>query len=689
MVVDLGDGLSHEGGLSVAATPVGVAHGHFSMRIILMQVCPASYGPVRLAGKICSMLTSLIAVLAVVQGVDGSADASRENDVEDITITGTRTPTLKSEIPGGVSVLTAADLEIRQIVRVIDALKALPGVSVARAGTGGLTQLRLRGAEANHVLVLIDGVEANDPSAADDYQYEHLSVTEIERIELIRGGQSAMWGSDALAGVINIVTRKGSEGFSGAVRSEAGSFGTVSAGGRLSTGGDGWHMAFGADWRDSDGVNISRQGEETDPYDNLTLNFRGGADLGDRVTVDASLRYEDTSAAFDGTDFTTSLPADSDDVNETSKLFTGVTVSGVVVPETLKQTVRITYLDTEVAAFQNGSANGDTTSETLSLYADTVYTPIEDHSVTLFVDYEDIDFRQRGDASPFGDPNRDEDYNVVGFGAQYRGELVGGLVFTGAIRHDDFSDFGDFTSWSAGLSAAIPPTGTRIFGNVSRGFKAPTFTERFGFFTNFQGNPDLQPEESFQVEFGLEQAFSDTLRIGVTAYFADLDNEINGFVFDPVTFNFTAGNNSGTTERNGFEITLDAEPLPGLTLSAQYSYLDADEPDGLGGRLREIRRPRHEAALSLQYVPDETLSLALDIDYTGQSTDFFFDPNTFAREVVALDDYFLVRLAGSYAVSDRVAITARVENLLDADYEDILGFNTPGAAAYGGLRVTF
>lgn len=627
------------------------------------------------------------AFLAALQ--TAGAPATIDDNSEEILVTGTRVPVRAEDLTSAVSVLTAEDLELRQITRVVDALKALPGVAVARGGgIGGTTQLRLRGAEANHVLVIIDGIEVNDPAAGDEFQFEHLALTEIERIELIRGPMSTVWGSDALAGVINITTKSGASSAGGRVRAEAGSFGTVDVGASLRDGGESWHASAGVDVRSSDGVNASRVGDEADGYENMTLNARAGVSLSPAITLDASLRYEDARSEFDATDFTTSLPGDSDDVTETEKLYAGLTARATLVDGVLTQTARATYLDSLITNTSFGNFNGSTASEKWSFYADTVITPIEGQTISLLFDHEDTEFAQRGNASFFGDPNQDRSLSVTGFGASYVGTFADILSLNAAIRYDDNSDFRDFTSWRAGMAVKATDQ-LRIFAGVARGQKAPTVIERFGFFTNFAGNADVQPENSIQWEVGLDYTVSDRVSITVTGFLTRLENEINGFVFDPTIGDFggfTVANIADRSTRDGLEVSFEAQPTDQLSIVGQYSYVNSKEASGA---VLEVRRPNHQAFLGLQYQASSDFRLSVDLDYTGRAFDNFFDPVTFAAERVTLQNYLLVRVAGDYKISDAIRITARAENLLDQRYEDILGFNTPGLGAYAGLRFDF
>lgn len=625
--------------------------------------------------------------------VNAQQTDTADGGVEDVIVTGTRIPARVSDIASPVTIISAEELAARQTIRLVDVLATLPGIAVQRTGSvGGQTQLRLRGAEANQTLILIDGVEANDPAAGDEVQLEHLVTTGVERIEIIRGPQSAAWGSDALAGVINIVTKKGSGDLSIGAHAEAGSFGTFNGGFTARSGGEGWHLNGGFNYLDASGTNVSRVGDEDDGYRNVTANVRGGFDITDSISFDANIRHTDTENEADAADFlVTGLPADSDNVTDTRSTAFGAGLKGIFLDGAWTQSLRITWLDTEIENTAGGAPNGATAAERFSFYADARLKLADNHALTLLFDHEESDFRQRGTASPFGDPNQDQERSVTGYGADYTGQWVPNFTVTASVRRDDNDGLDDFTSWRFGASYSYPESGTRLFGNIARGQKAPTFIELFGFFADqFVGNPNLEPERSTNYEVGIEQTWLDGRVMTRATYFsANLRNEIDGFVFDPVTFQFTADNVDGRSTREGIELELDAAVNEALTLRANYAYLRSREPDANGVLQQEVRRPRHSADVYLSYQPTDAFSVTANASYTGEAIDTFFPPFPQPSERVTLNDYVLVNVTGQYAVNETVTVYGRAENLFDVNYENVFGFNTPGLGVFGGIRVKF
>ena len=212
-------------------------------------------------------------------------------------------------------------------------------------------------------------------------------------------------------------------------------------------------------------------------------------------------------------------------------------------------------------------------------------------------------------------------------------------------------------------------------------------TERFGFFTNFIGNPNLKPEESRGWEVGIDQQlFAGQLVFQLTWFDETLEDEINGFVFDPISGGFTADNETGESDRQGLEIGGEWQITDGLRLGLAYTYLDATEEDSTGSQTDEIRRANHIANVNLDWQANARLSVNFNVDYNGEQDDFFFPPTPPFQETVTLDSFTLVNLAVRYQVSPTVSVFARIENAFDEDYEEIFGFSAPGRTAFAGIR---
>ena len=633
--------------------------------------------------KQLAFLIFLVPVTAV-----AANDTTEELDT--IVVTASRTPISVAHSGSSLTVINRDEIERRQLVYVADVLRDVPGVSVSRSGTfGSQTQIRMRGSEANQVLVMIDGIEVNDPAIGGEFQFEHLTTADIDRIEIVRGPQSALWGSDALGGVINIITRHAETPLSASGYIEGGSFGTVLAGGRLSAAQNAYAIDLSVSYLDTDGSNIARTGAEDDGYSNNTINLTARLDPSERWHFEFSGRRTDTTKQFDGVDFAaTGLPIDADLETDATQNYLRSAASFSLANWTHR--LSATYLDTKNDNFAGGVGTGSTAAEKLGVYyqATLRFSKSEDHTLTIAVDHEQEDFHQRGTPSPLGDPNQDQTLETTAYVVEYRAVPFDSLALSAAVRYDDNSDFDEITTYRLSTSYLIQRSNTRLRASYGTGQKSPTFLERFGFFPDlFLGNPNVAPESSRGWEIGFEQIWRNDRFVFMATYFnEELKDEINGFVFDPNTFLFTAANEIGTSDRQGVELMFSAH-FTAVDVTASYTVTDSTQPDGSGGEVDEVRRPRHMVSANLNYAVQERTNINLNVSYNGSQYDLFFPPFPQPSEQRKLDGYTLVNLAASYQVTNRVQVYGRIENLFDEQYEDVLGFNTPGIGAFVGVRL--
>lgn len=629
--------------------------------------------------------------------------AAEAGDVETLVVTAARTPVQAAQVGSSITVLDRDYLAARQGPVLADLLRGISGLSISRSGVpGSLTQLRVRGAEANQVLVLIDGIEANDPAAGGEFNFAHVLTDDIERVEIVRGPQSALWGSDALAGVVNILTRRGEPGAHGSAFAEGGSFGTVHAGASLHGAGDDFGFRVGGSILDSDGSNASQQGDENDGYANTTLYFSANWRPLRALALEFSGRHVSGTNEYDSIDFLTGLPADSNLETAFAQNYGRASGRLDVFEGRWQHLVTGSVTDTENDNFSSGiNTDGTAGRKTRfgyqsNLFLDTPGRLAARHTLSLAFEYEAEDFQQRGTATPFGDPNQDLDMHSHGLAGEYRLDVSERFTISAGVRHDSNSDFGDDTSWRVTGVYSVHDTGTRVRASYGTGSKNPTFTERFGFFTAesdpfFVGNPDLRPEESDGWDIGADHDFADgRIRVGVTCFRQDLEDEINGFAFDPALGVFTALNAEGRSKRRGLEFSGRAVIVRGLELGADYTWLDATQPDAVTGeQVLEVRRPEHNANVNLDWrFAADRGRLNLNLGYNGDQRDVFFPGPAFAAMPATLDDFVLVALAGSWRVSRYLDLFGRIENLLNADYEEVVGYAAPGIGAFAGLRLS-
>ena len=629
--------------------------------------------------------------LAACSQANAQSGTTAEEPIDQIIVTGARSPIDISRIGSATTVITRADLERRQARYVTDVLRAVPGFAVSHSGViGSQTQVRVRGSEANHVLVLIDGVRANDPATGDEFRWEHLATGNIERIEIVRGPQSALWGTDAVGAVVNVITRNGGGRQGADVYAESGSNSSVNLGANGALNAGDWNLSAGVEYLDTDGENISRTGDEDDGYDLTTAQLGARYDDGDRLSVNAGLRAVDARSEFDAVDFVaTGLPADSNSETRSDEMVGNLGASLTSRNERLTLHGRLRYYESDNRNFVDNVQDSSSASERwqYELQSD---ISIGDNMLVLALEHIDTEFRQRG-AFVFGDPNQDQDMQITSAIGEYQHTAGERLTWILSGRFDSNSDFDDIFTGKASLAYQLSDA-TRLRASAGTGQKTPTFTERFGFFPGqFIGNPDLKPERSTSFEAGLDQdLLAGALSLQVTAFLQELRDEINGFVFDPDTFLSTAENRPGTSERSGVELAAQWRLGDAFNLSASYTYTDASEEDDAGQRSTELRRPKHMGNLTLDYITrNERFGATLAADYGGTRSDIFFPPFPEPQQIVTLSNYWLVDLTARFRVTDSLTLFARGSNLLDEDYEQVFGYRTMGRTGYIGLRADF
>lgn len=639
----------------------------------------------------------VFSIILCSSAVYASAEDNPELEHVLVTTAGLQ-PITAEDVAGSLTVITREEIERRQVRYLSELLRTVPGFAVSQSGgPGSFTQIRVRGSEANHVLVLIDGIRANDPASGDEFQFAHALTADIERIEIIRGPQSATWGTEAVAGVINIIRRKDISPGASELNSygEGGSFGSLAAGvdGGIRRGRT--QFSAGVSYVESDGINVSRGPGEKDGTDNTTADARLEIEATDALRLTFTGQYVDANNEFDDFSFVTGLPVDTDHFTQAERTYLSGVASLNRPDSRWDASASLNWLESDNQNFAFGAWSNSTASQNLELRAQASVgldagDPL-DHRLTLAVDHRDVEFSQRGIASDFGDPNQDQSYDVVGYATEYVARPIEGFTWTLSARHDDFSAFEDATTWQIAASNRRD-SGIKLRGSVGTGIKAPTFLERFGFYPNFfQGNPDLKPESSVGWEIGIDAPIGDSgIVISATWFDQELEDEIDGFVFDPETFFFTAINRPGKSERHGIELVLDGQWTSNLGLIASYTYTDATEFTSAGTIAPESRRPEHMASLALnQAFADGRGNVNLNVSYNGTQIDNFFPPPQFALVQVELDGFTLVDLAASWSLTSSLEIIARVSNLLDEEYEEVLGFARPGRGVFVGLRGQF
>ena len=594
------------------------------------------------------------------------------------------------KLGASVTVIDPQALEARQTRIVSDVLRDVPGIAVSRIGAvGGQTQVRIRGTEANQVLVLIDGIEAADPFQGE-FDFGTLIADPAARIEVLRGQQSSLYGSDAIGGVINYITLSGREAPGYAARIEGGSFGTISGGARAAGASGDFDYALSGSYYGTDGYATARGGTRDVGSDSVGATAKLGWAPGDALKLTAVLRYSYTDADTNNSEFDPTSPlfgytVDSPGVHYKNEAFYGLlsaqfsaldgrwvnTLSGQFADSTRKG-----YNSFGLDYGNKGQRYKGSFTSSLSLGTEALT-----HRLTAAVDVERETFRS---LSPFGFQGKRHTDNI-GIVGQY--ELIGDAFSLGAsVRHDDNNRFANATTWRVQGSYRLP-TGTRVRAAYGTGVKNPGYYELYGFIDGtYIGNPNLKPEKSKGWEAGIEQSFGtdNWATLGVTYFDSKLTDEI--FTdYPPPNFIATPSNRTTDSKQHGIEAFATAQPIPQLRFDLAYTWLKSRE-----NGVAEIRRPKHIASFNTTVTSaDQRLAGTLTLRYNGRTTDSAYIDPSYIPVTVALKEYVLVNLGLDYKVSGAISVFGRVENLLGEDYEEVFSFVGSGRAAYGGVRLSF
>ncbi len=631
----------------------------------------------------------LIACLSLT--VSAEADQS-EKPLTPLVVTAGLTPMDAVDYGGSLTVIDSDEIDASGHLYLSDILRSVPGFAINQSGgIGTQTQVRIRGAEANHVLVLRDGVRLNDASGNDEFLFNYALLDNIERIEIIRGPQSAIWGTDALGAVINIISKQTDEKNLNADL-EYGSFNslkTAVSGGYVQ---NNWRLNGGVTGVDSGGSNIALQGNEKDGYENLTARLGLDNDWSDTVSSTVRFSHSDAMNEYDGTDFmVTGLPVDAD--LWTERTLTTAMAQLRINPDNSRWMSRFDYhfSDTEGENYNLFGRDSRTTAETheMKLLNSWRLGNQAKDRLNVLVDHRTIDFTQAGAATDFGDPNQKQSYDVTGIAIELQGQINDRFNWQGSVRHDNFNRFEDVNNFQLAGRYQLSEQ-QRFRATLGSGSKAPSFIERFGYFpAQFIGNPELKPEQSKSYELAYEVDYHNH-QLAFIYFNQDLTDEIDGYVFNMDAGAFTARNKDNDSERNGLEFSWIGQWTSNFSSRLNYTYTDATEEDDMGVSQVEVRRPKHIATLTLNYdFAHQRGRLYTSIHHQSSQLDNFYSPSTFLTEKIRLDGFTTMSLNASWAFSDKTRGYVRADNVFDDNYQEVFGYARPGAGFYVGLNHRF
>jgi vitamin B12 transporter len=633
---------------------------------------------------LCAAASLVIARHARAQRPDSVRDTAR---VAPVIVTATGAPLSRERVPASVTVLDGATLRAQGLTQLADALREVPGMAVVQSGSyGAQTSLFTRGGQNNYTKILIDGVPVNDPGGSLDLAF--LTLDDVDRIEILRGPASVLYGSDAVSGVVQIFTKRGASALHGSVDARGGTYGSYDA--DASARGPAGPLQFSVDAAHHASQGIyqfnSRYRNDIGSATLTTTPWRG-------AELRATGRYDDGLAHFP-TDFT-GAPVDPNAYRTEKRTLLDAELRQRAADATVTLGLSSNLADASSIDPPNGPGDvgSSLVTHTLRQAADLrVAVPVPS-AVTLTVGGT---MERQHELSPDADRHN---------GAGYIELLRSAGLTTAALgaRLDHSSTYGDFGTYRFTVSRILP-AGFRVRGTLGTAFREPSFTESFD--TPFSvANPSLRPERTTSWEAGLEHDLADgAVTLGAT-YFHQRFVDLIDYFYDAVTPSLSVYENIARARAAGVEAEARTAPVHGISAEANYTWLDTKvlqsgfdpSPEATlvqGGPL--LRRPKHSGSVGLRYAVPRGLSIMAQASYVGSRDDrLFHGAPTYNTDAVTLHPYtkldlsVVAPLAALWRGLAPVDLTARVDNAFGAHYESVAGYATPGRTLSVGARVSF
>lgn len=631
-----------------------------------------------------------------------SATAQAADDSELVVVTATRTAQPADRTGESISVVSGEDLQLQQTISLTDALQLTPTAIVVRnGGLGQNATVSLRGAEPGQSLVLIDGVRINDPSTTDDQALlGDVLANNIDRVEILRGPQSTLYGSQAIGGVVNIITRTGGgTPFSARASAEGGSFDTY----RLNAGVNGTYemVDYGGavNYLSTGSISAADKANgnsETDGYRNAGATGNVRVHVDDAVSVDLRGYYTASRDNIDGFPPPNYSFSDDPEFGKNDLVVGYAGLNADLFGGMFHNRVAFTgsHSDRRFFGYYTGFTP-DTFTPDLNDFSKAGTTRIEYQGTVNVGDDNQLTFGAESERNTFNTmsliydlaPTLGARRTTSGYG-QLQTTLFDQLTLTGGVRYDSDSQYGGHTSLKFAGAWTVPDWGTVIHANYGDGFQAPSLYQLYSQYSN--PLTELKPQTARGYEVGVAQRFfDDRVNASVTWFSRKTKNEIDFFTcpyIPPVPNLPGCGDrpngyyyNVGQSRSQGAEFALSGEVIENLTASINLTDMTSED---LEQHTDLARRPRITAGASLFWTPMERTSLGLTISHVG---DRFDD----AKNLVPLEDYTLVNVLGSYPINENFSFFGRVENLFNDRTQPVAGYGAPGRAAYVGIRAAF
>ncbi len=631
--------------------------------------------------------------MALVMTFCTTSGAEEKNTrMEEVVVTANRLETATAEVGSSITVITAKEIEQRQQTFLLDVLRGVPSVDVVQnGGPGSTTAVFMRGANSEHTLVLMDGIELNDPSSpSGGFDFANLPTDNIERIEILRGPQSTLYGSRAMGGVINIITKRGKGAPTGFFSTQGGSFHTITEKAGVSGGTDRYNYSLGLSRFDSDGFSAAGKkygNTENDGNQNTSVKSRLGITPTSNLSIDFIVNY-----LKNRTDLDNNGGVGGDDPNYVQKneqLSIRSQADLALFDNRWEQRLGVSLNNlnrdftngidpAHPSDLSRGSFDGQSVTfdwqHTLHLH--------ETNSLTLGIERKEetakSDYYSESAWGPYSSPWEEHTARTTGYYLQDQVRLWDAWFTTLGVRLDDHSSFGSKATYRFTSAYTVKQTNTTVKGSYGTAFKAPSL---YQLYAPDYGDKNLNPEKSTGWDLGVEQSLlGGKLTMGATYFHNDFEDLIN---FDSTLFKY---DNIARATTQGVELTTSVHPIDVLTLRAGYTYTKTEDKNT---GLELLLRPKNKISADGNYRFLKNAHLNLGIIYVGTRFNTVYDPTTFAATRVKMGEYLLANLAASYDISKNLQIIGRVDNLFDRNYEEITGYGTAGISAFGGVKVSF
>lgn len=612
--------------------------------------------------------------------------------ISDVVITATKTEENSLRLANSITVIDSAEIADRNVQNLIDLLRTEPGISTtSQGGAGTLTNVYLRGGKPDYTLVLVDGVELNlnnDPNGVFDFA--SFPLENIERVEILRGPQSTIYGADAMSGVINIITKKGSGAPGFSLSALGGSYNTFKLNASSLGEIDNFNYSLSLGRHKSDGFSSANEkynNTEKDGFHKDQIISTIGYDFSENIKNDVFVRFSKSESDLDqsgiyGDDPTYKFEQEEINLNNVTRIS--------LLSDVWNQKIGLSFVR-NVRKYQfDETINNPASSR--SMYDGRKYkfewqnnfSMIDNNLISFGIDFQyDEAFSEYLYFSSFNYESVFPKNNSKIFGAYLLDQIKIGQSFFASIgaRVDNHNKFGSAITYQFAPAYIIWETGTKLKATVGSGYKAPSL---FNLFDPAFGNADLKPEKSLGIDAGIEQFFwNDGISFGATYFFNRFDDM---FGFDPSTFKTI---NINKAQTSGVEVFFTLKPLSQFNLKANYTYTIAEDiTDGISNEEKQLLRiPEHKVGLFLSCNFMDAANTNVELIYTGKREDKDF--STFPATRLELKEYFLVNLSANYELNKYLQLNFRIENLLDSDFMEVFGYGTAGISIYTGINFNF